>query len=400
MPGVRRSTTTRRLLWVAATWVLVVVGLRVVVVLAEDCGDADPDAVAAAHEHGLDWVTRNQLDDGTFLYRYDRSTGTDLGGYNVVRHAGTTMALYQSADPALRAAADRGAVWLLDQLSPAGGGLVVGEEDVVSVGTTALLTAGLILRRDATGSTEYDETLDAFGRFMEATIAPSGAVLARWDRRADAPVPGSVSPFFTGEVMWALSLLGRSIDPAYSDAAGDILAYIADDRDEVEGYWPPMSDHWAAYAMAELAAQGEVLTDSEIAYARRQAQTFGMEFRWDSQRTDTTWNWLIRGPRTSGASLGTLGEGITNLWILSGLDDRLVDIREPLAERGRCLAGQLAARQVDDTNADDRARGAWFFDDVTQVDDQQHAASALLLSIPMFDLTIDITDLDTEAESP
>ena len=55
-----------------------------------------------------------------------------------------------------------------------------------------------------------------------------------------------------------------------------------------------------------------------------------------------------------------------------------------LAQRASCVAGMLVERQLDPAEATgmpapDRAVGAWYQFGVTQMDDQQHALSALLL---------------------
>jgi hypothetical protein len=80
----------------------------------------------------------------------------------------------------------------------------------------------------------------------------------------------------------------------------------------------------------------------------------------------------------SGAELGTIGEGTAALWRLAGADPRLADLRDDLGRRIRCLAGILVDRQVAPADPNPRARGAWFAGGYTQMDDQQHAAAALL----------------------
>ena len=64
---------------------------------------------------------------------------------------------------------------------------------------------------------------------------------------------------------------------------------MATQRDDVEGHWPPIPDHWAAYGLSETVASGDAahdraLTDDEVAYARRQAGLFGASVRWVSQQ--------------------------------------------------------------------------------------------------------------------
>ena len=49
-----------------------------------------------------------------------------------------------------------------------------------------------------------------------------------------------------------------------------------------------------------------------------------------------------------------------------------------------CAAGVLAERQIEPgEDVSEREAGAWFYDDLTRMDDQQHAASGLLLSLPV-----------------
>ena len=76
------------------------------------------------------------------------------------------------------------------------------------------------------------------------------------------------------------------------------------------------------------------------------------------------------------AGLGTLGEGLGGIHRLAERDPDLDVDRDDVAARLACVAGMLVARQ---TQSDDpRLDGAWFRNDITQVDDQQHAISALL----------------------
>ena len=158
----------------------------------------------------------------------------------------------------------------------------------VTTGATALLVAGLTIRREATGDTRYDDVLRRLGRFVLAQAEPSGAVLASYDPVTEAPVAGEYSKYYTGEAYWALARLHHSLPGrAWGDAADTIGAYLATSRDEVEDHWPPIPDHWAAYGMSETVEfpeRGrEPLTDQEVDYARRQAELFGIQARLVSQ---------------------------------------------------------------------------------------------------------------------
>ena len=390
MPGVGR-----RVAIAAGCWVLVAVALRVGVVAPERCFDVRAEDLRAAATETVGWFDRNQLADGRWLYRYDASTDTDLGDYNVVRHAGVTMSLYQAHAAGIDGAleiADRGAAYALDNLRPASGGLAFEPGDGrISSGATGLLVAGLAQRRAATGETDHDAVLADLGRFLEAMVREDGSVAADWDPATQQPVPGSTSPFFTGEVYWALALLHQQFpDDGWDEPAERIAAYLAEERDDVEGWFPDISDHWAAYGMSVEATwpDGAELTDAQVAYVERQAGMAGIQVRWESQRTNEWPNTWLRGRRTLGAGLGTLGEQLAGLTLVAGVDDRLSPFEDPLVERTACVAGILVDRQVSPEESEheldpDRTRGAWFQFGVTQMDDQQHAMSALLRAEPI-----------------
>lgn len=390
----------RRVAAAVGLWAVVLAGTRVVVLLPEDCPPvtvADADATVAA---AVAWFERNQNADGTWLYRYDRAAAADVGGYNTVRHSGVTMSLYQAAgagfDGALEVA-DDGAAWAFDNLVPAGDGRAFepGSGDPSS-GASALLLAGLAERRAATGDTAHDGVMADLGAFLVAMTDERGAVHAAWDRRAEAPVPDVWSSFYTGETMWALALAERELPGhGFGETAMRIGRYIATERDEVEGYWPDVPDHWAAYGFAVLTTElGVTLDDAEVDYLRRQAAFGGVQARYESQRDDAFPRWLLRGRRTLGAGLGTVGEQLDNLERVAAHEPGLADLRDDIAERATCVAGMLAERQADGDGwaEPDRVDGAWFQFDVTQMDDQQHALSAVLLARPHLDGVADDVD--------
>jgi hypothetical protein len=78
-------------------------------------------------------------------------------------------------------------------------------------------------------------------------------------------------------------------------------------------------------------------------------------------------------------------EGLGSLSTVAARDPRLADLREPLEDRLQCGAGILAERQEDAAGAaewpaPDLVEGAWFRENLTRMDDQQHALSGLLLA--------------------
>lgn len=431
MSGVRR-----RLAGAAATWVavLAVVGAAV---HPERCPPASPAAAQQAMDAAVGWFGAN-IDEqsGRFRYGYDAEAAADIDGYNDPRHAGVLFSLYQAEAASIAGAAaiaDKALAYVDRHTRPTadGAGAVFGPEREASTGATALVVVALGQRRRATGDTSRDADMDAYGRALLRTVTDRGAVEAVIGA-ADEATAGARSPFATGQVMYALSVLEPLFpERGYGAAAQRILRYLATERDDAEEQFPMLSDHWASYG---LVAMGEwesppVLDAAARAWIERQLGLFGVQVRYESQRQGgiTT---LTRGPVAMPGGLGTLGEGLGNLaqvvadraLIADGgadsgpaaesalaadikvdaddlselhalrlaLSGRPADIEvdaDALSERMACAAGMLIERQVRSPDrypeADPAAvAGAWFRLGVTRMDDQQHTLSALILLAP------------------
>jgi hypothetical protein len=344
--------------------------------------ELEASAVAAAA-----WIERAQGDDGRFVYEYDRHTDQIAPGYNIVRHAGVTMSLYQLAragHPEVLDTADAALAVMLDNLVAAGDGLAFVDNDTrAGLGASALMAAALAQRRDATGDTTYDDQLRALGRFLVGQITTGGQMLNTFDLQAGAPVPGQTSRYATGEAAWALAQLHNLLpDEGWDVHARRVLDYLATARDEVEDLaLPPWADQWAAYTLAEMSSSG--LDEHHVSYARTLAQRFGMLVRAESQKAG--WPTPFIDPRARGAGLGVWVEGLGALALAAERDERLADVRPALDARVACGAGLLAERQPDRRAAaawdsPDLVEGAWFRYGVTRMDDQQHALSGLLVA--------------------
>ena len=362
----------------------------------ERCPSVTAPELRRSAQASVDWFVRNQNAGGNWLYQYNEDTDTTTADYNPVRHAGVTMGLYQAAAAGLPGAlrsADRGTEWALDRLLERDGWAALAAQPEVDTGATALLVAGLSIRREATGDRRYDAVMRRLGRFLLAQTQPSGAVLATYDEARGAPVPGLYSKYFTGEAYWALARLEHAFpEEGWGEAADRIGAYLATSRDEVEDHWPPIPDHWAAYGMAETAELREgdpsPLTADEVAYARRQAELFGAQARWLAQRYGP-WGGVVRpGYAPRGGWYGVIGEALTGWWLTAGEEPRLAALRDAIGERATCVAGLAISAQADAADAvradrPGRVEGAWFRDGETRMDDQQHALAALLRTIPI-----------------
>ncbi|MGH2744662.1 MAG: hypothetical protein ACRDN8_19710 [Thermoleophilaceae bacterium] len=375
---------------------LILAAAFTVVAPPERCPSVTAGELRRSAQATVDWFVRNQEPDGAWLYLYDADDDSTPSEYNEVRHAGVTMGLYQAAAAGLPGAlrsADRGTEWALDRLVRHDGWAALAGDGRVTTGATALLVAGLVTRREATGDTRYDDVLGRLGRFVLAQTEPSGAVLASYDPARGAPVAGEYSKYYTGEAYWALTRLHRAFPgEGWGQAANRIGAYLATSRDEVEDHWPPIPDHWAAYGVSETVEFPErgrpPLTEDEVDYAREQAELFGIQARWLSQ-WHGPWGRLVRGTyEARGGWYGVVGEALTGWWLTAREEPRLADLRDPIAERATCIAGLAVTEQSDAEDAagavrPERVEGAWYRDGETRMDDQQHALAGLLRTIPI-----------------
>jgi small neutral amino acid transporter SnatA (MarC family) len=373
----------------------------------ESCPSISAGELRRSAQASVDWFVRNQNPDGTWLYLYNVDDDSTSSEYNPVRHSGVTMGLYQAAAaglPGARGSADRGTEWALDRLYERDGWAAVDSDGRIATGTTALLVAGLVIRREASGDTRYDDVLGRLGRFLVAQTQPSGAVLASFDSANGRPVAGDYSKYFTGEAYWALARLHLNFpDEDWGQVADRIGTYLATSRDEAEDHWPPIPDHWAAYGMAETVEFPErgrpPLTQDEVDYARRQAELFGVQARWVSQRFGP-WGELVRGTYTPrGGGYGVISEALTGWWLAAGEDPQLADLRPAIAERATCTAALAVRAQSDREDAakavrPGRVEGAWFIDGETRMDDQQHALAGLLRTIPIVEARASGSDDD------
>ncbi len=365
--------------------------LRVAAVPAEICPAITPAALEDSIEAAADWLIRGMTEDGRFTYGYHRGDDKVNTAYNYVRHGGATMGLYQvhaaTGSPVALAAADRGLAHALPRMISGDGWTAWQPTDGdIPVGANGLLLASMALRRRATGDTLHDETMRSIGRFLIAQQQPDGSIYAYWDASQGAP-RRSFGPFATGEASWALALLdGAFPGEGWGDAAARTYDYMGTGRNAKEGYLTSLPDHWAAYTVSEF--RSDLLTSDRLDYARRLAGFFGIRLRFEAQRRGTGVNFLVRWFPGPPSGVGTAGEGMGALHLLSQRLPELADLRKPIEERLACAAGMMVERQVSREEAEEGPRpdleeGAWFYRGYTQVDDQQHVLSTLLAALPV-----------------
>jgi hypothetical protein len=374
----------RPLVVLAVVYALVFGGLRATVAAPERCGDATTADVGAAAIAGATWIARNQQPDGSFLYEYSRTRGV-IPDYNSVRHAGATLALYNAAtlDPELLQAGDRGLQWMLAHLEPDRDFLALPDGAWAPLGGDALMLAALAERRLVTHDTRYDDTMRSLGRFILASQRRDGGFYVAYDLGRHDFVRTGTSPYYPGEATWALARLANALphEPQWRRAAvrgGDFIALHRDDVEDVD--YPPLNDHWGAYAFAEMARWP--LTDAQAHYARLLYGRFWLLLRSQAQRDNGGLYAATHSLYRRGAAVGTWVEGLAALARLARVDDRVASRRSAIDRAVACGAGVLVRRQSHDARHG-RIDGAWYAHDETRVDDQQHPVSALVAIVAL-----------------
>lgn len=371
-------------------WAVGAAALRLTLAAPQRCGTVTSAQAFSAATGAADWIERAQKPDGSYIYEYNVETAAELPGYDAVRHAGVTMGLYYYAaltgDDSTIAAGDAGLRWMQGNLVHGQDWAALKDPDgnLAELGGTALMLAGLEQRRVVTGDAQFDPLIQQLGQFLLLMQEKDGSMTGYFDTGAMATIAGSRSLYFTGEAFWALTMMETAFPgEGWDSAAERTAAYIATQRDDVEDVsFPPWSDQWAAYGLAEM-TKWTRLSDAEIGYARSLAERYGFMTRYESQRRDDEVSKLLQGPETRAAGTGTWLEALDSLWRISKADPRLGDIQGTLGERVGCAAAMLVDRQITDAEAANDphpqfSEGAWARDSVTRMDDQQHALAGLL----------------------
>lgn len=366
------------------------------------CGAVDEAGLTEASRAALDWLDRARLDDGRYVYEYDRAADAFSDDYHDVRHAGVMLSAYQVAAEGHSdavAIGDAGLGYVLDNLLSAGDMATFGQPGTtIHLGSSALAVAALAHRRLATGDQSHDELMRAMGRHMQVALRDDGGMwfgtrhVTTGDEPRFVPTVGRTSTFYTGEVFWAFGLLANAFPgEGWDDSTKAVARYIAVDRDaeeEIEN--PPLADQWAAYGFAEMRQWG-ALESAELDYARSLADAYaGRIDRELGREANRVGDGRVPpdddAKISRGAAFGTTVEALSALWRLSAVHPGFADLHAAIGEDLVCGAAVLLARQVNADRAADFPRpelveGAWFVDDATRMDDQQHAMAGLIRAV-------------------
>lgn len=207
--------------------------------------------------------------EGRFDYRVSVETGESLGGYNLLRHAGTMYSMCEyverSGDEEVKTAVLRAATFLQKTLKPIPGepgilgvwsepGVIddVSERQCKLGGVGLGLVALAWVERIAPGTTS-PEKLEAVGDFALYLQREDGSFYDGYNPKKGGRSDRQPSIFYPGEVALGLALLYRCDgNTKWLQAASDALLYLARRRN---GQTKVPSDHWALLASQVVLAE-------------------------------------------------------------------------------------------------------------------------------------------------
>ncbi len=214
------------------------------------------DALNAAAKY----LVRMTGENGRMTYIYDPFTDQSHGGYNILRHAGTTYSLLQvyrhTGETEFLVAANRAMDYLLEQMHSCPGmseALCVVENDVIKLGGNGLALVALAEFMNATGDLSLIPTAEKLALWISSSQQEDGSFRPhKWGFPEGEPT-GFISGYYPGEAMLGLlRLYALSENPVWLDTVSNAANYLIHVRDGDKSDDQLSHDHWLMYALAEL----------------------------------------------------------------------------------------------------------------------------------------------------
>ncbi len=225
------------------------------------------EELRAAAAAGGRYLAGKQHESGQFIYLYDAANDRPEGGYNLLRHCGTAMSLFQvyglTKDESVKLAGDRALTWMERTsrfVDPEVPGVIFLKEPpqyggAIKLGAMGLGVLALLAAEEHGGefTPERAELARGLGRAILHLQLPSGE-LASYHAAKGVPVSDRRSIYYPGEATLALVRLYRwDRDPKWLEAAKRSAEFQATRRwtwGGLEMYVP--FDAWGAQSLEEL----------------------------------------------------------------------------------------------------------------------------------------------------
>jgi hypothetical protein len=197
-------------------------------------------------------------EDGSFRYRYDSRSGGLLGGYNILRHAGSIWAMldiYRDIpDEKILESSQRATHYLLAsslKFYRSYTNVCICEDNAIKLGGNALSTLALLSLFEITGERFLLSVAKQLCQFMLDQRLKHGELVHKRYFES-GKISGFQSMYYTGEALLALLALYRlTKEVQWLDAVRDIESDLAS-----EDYGVKEQSHWMLYSL-ELLSQFE-----------------------------------------------------------------------------------------------------------------------------------------------
>lgn len=285
----------------------------------------DAPAVRRALVTGGEYLARHVGADGRYCYNLLVTEDRCDSDYNLLRHAGSTYALFQVhrrfPNAGVLEAAERATGWLREQLRYTDDGqrAYLLEGTVVKLGAAGLGLIALAEREKALGDGKDRAVMGALARMVRSQMREDGFLSSYYAWKPGVPVPEGNSIYYPGEALLGLLRL-HDLDPqeAHLDLAEQIAAFLVDRRWRWGGVELQVPvDAWLSQALAELHAKRP--DPRWKAYGDKLADAFvGMMLRADEGAALDMAGGPVGGYLLpSSAVAGARNEGITALRLLA-----------------------------------------------------------------------------------
>lgn len=282
--------------------------------------DITPEALRASIQSAVAYLLRSVDPQGQFAYSYQARTDSVADSYNIVRHAGTVVALSEASrflgDAAILPIASRALDHAERQVRTAPGKgsdvLCLVEDSEIKLGGNALAVLACLEYDRAAGTASKRDLARGLGRYI-ATLAQENGDFA--PHKMKFPTGEAVkfeSDFYAGEAVLALMRL-HGADPnggwlPLAEKGADFL--IAQDAEiPVQDL---RHDHWLLYALEEVdrASPAQRWYD----HAMRIADAITTSQRFTDRPPDWSGSW--RDPPRS-TPVATRAEGLCAAWAMA-----------------------------------------------------------------------------------
>ncbi len=276
-------------------------------------------------------------DDGAFVYRYDPVRDRASKSYNILRHAGTLMAMLDlyalTGDKALLAAARGGLDYLQTRALPFGApeenmACVVKPDGSVPLGGAALAVVAFAKYQQVTGDKAYAPVMTRLGNYIVACIRADGSFISK-----RAFTTGRIDPwlseYYPGEALLGLVRLHESQpDDKWLEAAERGAKWLINVRDRNTPPTDLIHDHWLLYALNELhqARPRQVYVEHSLRIAR----TIAMSQAYQAEFPDWVGGY-DHNPRATPAA--TRNEGLLSTYALlrrTGKNEEAAELMETI----------------------------------------------------------------------